>query len=235
MRRHIMAKPNTNVAIDLQRTFFNRVFSWMTLGLLATGVTSMYVASSPALIQFFLGNTILFFGLILLELFAVGFLAAKINSMSEQQASMLFIGYSILNGITLSGIFLMYTGASIALAFFVTAGTFATMTVYGYTTKSDLSEMGKLMFMGLIGIIIASIINIFLKSSAMEYIISYVGVAVFIGLTAWDVQKLKLLSENASEQEHKNLAIYGALTLYMDFINLFIFMLRILGNRSRDY
>jgi FtsH-binding integral membrane protein len=230
-----MAKPNTNVAIDLQRTFFNRVFSWMTLGLLATGVTSMYVASSPALIQFFLGNTILFFGLILLELFAVGFLAAKINSMSEQQASMLFIGYSILNGITLSGIFLMYTGASIALAFFVTAGTFATMTVYGYTTKSDLSEMGKLMFMGLIGIIIASIINIFLKSSAMEYIISYVGVAVFIGLTAWDVQKLKLLSENASEQEHKNLAIYGALTLYMDFINLFIFMLRILGNRSRDY
>ena len=207
----------------------------MTLGLLATGVTSMYVASSPSLIQFFLGNTILFFGLILLELFAVGFLAAKINSMSEQQASMLFIGYSILNGITLSGIFLMYTGASIALAFFVTAGTFAAMTVYGYTTKSDLSEMGKLMFMGLIGIIIASIINIFLKSSAMDYIISYVGVAIFIGLTAWDVQKLKLLSENASEQEHKNLAIYGALTLYMDFINLFIFMLRILGNRSRDY
>lgn len=230
-----MAKPNTNVAVDLQRTFFNRVFSWMTLGLLATGVTSMYVASSPSLIQFFLGNTILFFGLILLELFAVGFLAAKINSMSEQQASMLFIGYSILNGITLSGIFLMYTGASIALAFFVTAGTFAAMTVYGYTTKSDLSEMGKLMFMGLIGIIIASIINIFLKSSAMDYIISYVGVAIFIGLTAWDVQKLKLLSENASEQEHKNLAIYGALTLYMDFINLFIFMLRILGNRSRDY
>jgi FtsH-binding integral membrane protein len=230
-----MAKPNTNVAIDLQRTFFNRVFSWMTLGLLATGVTSMYVASSPALIQFFLGNTILFFGLILLELFAVGFLAAKINSMSEQQASMLFIGYSILNGITLSGIFLMYTGASIALAFFVTAGTFATMTVYGYTTKSDLSEMGKLMFMGLIGIIIASIINIFLKSSAMDYVISYVGVAVFIGLTAWDVQKLKLLSENASAEEHNNLAIYGALTLYMDFINLFIFMLRILGNRSRDY
>ncbi|MEI7941682.1 MAG: Bax inhibitor-1/YccA family protein [Candidatus Riflemargulisbacteria bacterium] len=230
-----MAKPNTNVAVDLQRTFFNRVFSWMTLGLLATGVTSMYVASSPALRNFFLGNTILFFGLILLELFAVGFLAAKINSMSEQQASLLFIGYSILNGITLSGIFLMYTGASIALAFFVTAGTFATMTVYGYTTKSDLSEMGKLMFMGLIGIIIASIINVFLKSSAMDYIISYVGVAVFIGLTAWDVQKLKLLSENASAEEHNNLAIYGALTLYMDFINLFIFMLRILGNRSRDY
>lgn len=231
-----MSKINTNVAINLQKTFFNKVFSWMTLGLLATGFTSMYVASSPVLISFFLGNTILFFGLIILQLFAVGMLAAKIKDLTEQQASMIFIGYSILNGITLSGLFLLYTGASIALAFFVTAGTFATMTIYGYTTKSDLSEMGKIMFMGLIGIIIASVINIFLRSSAIEYLISYAGVAIFIGLTAWDVQKLKLLSATtSSEEEHKKLAIYGALTLYLDFINLFIFMLRILGNRSRDF
>ncbi len=230
-----MAKIKTNVAVDSQRTFFNRVFSWMTLGLLATGVTAMYVASSPSLINFFLGNTLILIGLFIIEIFMVGFLVAKIGSLSEQQASMIFIGYSILNGITLSGLFLVYTGASIALAFFITAGTFATMTVYGYTTKSDLSEMGKIMFMGLIGIIIASVINIFLKSSFMDYFISYAGVAIFIGLTAWDVQKLKLLSENSSEEETKKLAIYGALTLYMDFINLFIFMLRIVGNRSRDY
>lgn len=231
-----MNQSKTNIAISSQKTFFNRVFSWMTLGLLATGVTSLYVASSPALINFFLGNTIIFFGLIILQLFAVGMLAAKINSFSEQQASMIFLGYSILNGITLSGLFLMYTGASIALAFFITAGTFATMTIYGYTTKSDLSEVGQLMFMGLIGIIIASVINMFLKSEFMYWLISYAGVAIFIGLTAWDVQKLKLISQNAaSEEEHKKLAIFGALTLYLDFINLFILMLRIVGNRNRDF
>lgn len=231
-----MTKINTNVAINLQKTFFNRVFSWMTIGLLATGLTSMYIVSSPSIMRFFFGNPLLLFGIIILQLFAVGILSVKIKTFTEQQASMIFIGYSVLNGITLSSLFLLYTGASIALAFFITAGTFATMAIYGYTTKSDLSEMGKIMFMGLIGIIIASVINIFLNSSAIEFFISYIGVAVFIGLTAWDVQKLKLLSETASsEDEYKKLSIYGALTLYLDFLNLFIFILRIVGNRSKDF
>ncbi len=231
-----MREYNSDALIGLQRSFFNKVFTWMTLGLMATGATAFYVASSPALINLFLGNSLLLIGIFIVEIVLVGFLVAKIDSLSEQQASMIFLGYSILNGITLSGLLLVYTGASIALTFFITAGTFATMAVYGATTKSDLSQMGKIMFMGLIGIVIASLVNIFLKSNMIEWIVSYVGVAVFTGLTAWDVQKLKLLSANAnSEEEIKKVAIYGALTLYMDFINLFIFLLRIMGNRDRDY
>ena len=196
----------------------------------------MYVASSQSLIRFFLGSPFMLFGLIILELFAVSIIVARLDKLSVAQASLIFLGYSLLNGITLSGLFIMYTGASVSLAFFITAATFGAMTFYGYTTESDLSSLGKLVFMGLIGIIIASVINIFLQSAVFYWLISYAGVAVFIGLTAWDVQKLKRISENITDEEGgKKLAIYGALTLYLDFINLFLFILRIVGNRSRDF
>jgi uncharacterized protein len=227
-----MSKVSVNSNINSQKIFFNSVFSWMTLGLLATGATAFYIASSQFLINLILGNKLIFFGLIILQLFLVGGLSANIKKFTQQQASMIFILYSILNGVTLSSLLLVYTGASVAQAFFITGGTFAFMSMYGYTTKSDLSKLGELMFMGLIGIVIASVVNFFMRSSALYWIISYAGVAVFVGLTAWDVQKLKLLSnEVSSDEELKKLSIYGALILYLDFINLFIFILRVVGNR----
>ena len=229
-------KSNTQMA-TLEQKFFNRVYSWMTFALILTGVTALYVTASPALQKLVLGNPLVLFGLIILELIAVASLAGAINKMSLATATYVFVGYSVLNGLTLSGIFMLYTGASIALAFFITAATFGVMTVYGYTTKSDLTQMGKLMFMGLIGIIIASLVNIFLRSPMMDWIISYVGVAVFIGLTAYDTQKIKAMLSTVGNDEvaYQKYSILGALTLYLDFINLFIMILRIVGNRNRDY
>jgi len=213
--------------------YMTRVFGWMTLALTITAITSLLVASSP-LLGIIAGNRILFFGLIIGELLLVGALAGLVNKMSSVLATVVFVGYAILNGLTLSIIFLMYTGSDIALSFFITAGTFAFMSAYGYFTQKDLTSMGSFLIMALIGLVIASVANWFMQSQALYWIISYAGVFIFIGLTAYDTQKIKnqaLMLSGNSETMQKG-AIMGALTLYLDFINLFIFILRIFGGRK---
>ena len=177
---------------------------------------------------------ILFFGLIIGELALVGYISARINKLSSYNATLLFLAYTILNGLTMAVIFMAYTSESISSTFIITAGTFGVMSLYGYYTKSDLTKIGSLAFMALIGIIIASVVNMFMNSELMSWIISYLGVAIFIGLTAYDTQKLKGIAINGFENEEsmEKSAILGALTLYLDFINLFLFLLRILGDRK---
>jgi hypothetical protein len=208
----------------------------MTAGLALTGVVSIGVAGNPALMRTLLGNQFLFLALIIGELVLVLYLSARINQMSASRATLAFAGYSILNGITLSVIFLVYTGAEISLAFFTAAGTFAGMSLYAMTTKRDLSGIGHYLIMGLWGIILASVINIFLRSEGLYYMISYIGVFVFIGLTAYDTQMIKRWNENfgtsISEEQYVKLSILGALKLYLDFLNMFLFMLRIFGRRN---
>ncbi len=212
-----------------------KVYVWMTLALVITGFTAYAVATTPALAGAILGNQILFFGLIIAEFALVWGINSAINKLSITTATLLFVLYSVINGATLSIILLAFKIDTIMQTFFITAGTFAAMAVFGYTTKKDLSGMGKILFMALIGIIIATVVNIFMKSSGMSMIINYVGVLVFVGLTAWDTQKIKnMLMETAHMGEvGQKVALLGALSLYLDFINLFLFLLRILGS-SRD-
>lgn len=214
-----------------QRAIISQVYAWMTAGLLVTGAIAMFVASSQALTSLILG-TPLFFVLILAELGLVWFLGARIGKMAVSTATALFLAYSALNGLTLSAIFLVYTSASIATTFFVTAGTFGAMSLYGYVTKRDLTTIGNLCFMALIGFLLASLVNIFLASESLYWILTYLGILIFVGLTAWDTQKIKQMSQAASnETDGQRVAIFGALHLYLDFINLFLLLLRILGRR----
>ena len=210
-----------------------KVYVWMSLALLITGMTAYYVATSPTILTAILTNQILFWGLIIAELVLVFTVSAAINRLSLTTATLLFLLYSVINGATMSFIFLMYTMSSIATVFFIAAGTFATMAVIGYTTKKDLSSMGKFLFMGLIGIIIATLVNLFIKSDGLTMILSYAGVVVFVGLTAWDSQKIKqmLMQANDVDEGTQKIALLGALSLYLDFINLFIYLLQILGKR----
>jgi len=217
-----------------QALYMTKVYNWMGLALLITGIVSYFTATTPGLIQTIVGSKIIFYGLIIGELLLVVYLSRAINKMSQSTAIAAFLIYSVLNGLTMSVIFLIYTSSSISTTFLVTAGTFGAMSLYGYTTKRDLTSIGNLAFMALIGIIIASIVNFFLKSEMMYWIITYLGVAIFVGLTAYDTQKLKQIgSQGFSDQESmEKLSIMGALTLYLDFINMFLFLLRILGDRK---
>jgi len=211
-----------------------KVYVWMTLALVITGVTAYGVATSPGLLTAIATNSILFWGLIIAEFGLVVAISSAINRLSLTTATLLFVLYSVINGATLSLIFVLYTMSSIASVFFITAGTFAVMALIGYTTKTDLSSMGKILFMALIGLIIATIVNIFLKSSLMETVVSYIGVLIFVGLTAYDSQKIKqmlMMAPDAGEAAQK-LALLGALSLYLDFVNLFIYLLRIFGRRE---
>ena len=211
-----------------------KVYVWMTLALVITGITAYGVANSPGILQAIYTNKILFFGMIIAEFALVIGVSAAINKLSLATATLMFVLYSVINGALMSYIFLAYTASSVATAFFITAGTFAAMAVVGYTTKTDLSSMGKYLFMALIGLIIATVVNLFVKSDGMTLILSYIGVLVFVGLTAWDSQKIKqmlLQAPDAGEGAQK-LALLGALTLYLDFINLFIYLLRIFGKRE---
>ena len=211
-----------------------KVYVWMTLALVITGLTAYGVASSPAILQMIYGNSAVMWILIIAEFALVFGVSAAINRISLTTATLMFVLYSVLNGVMLSSIFLIYTASSIATVFFITAGTFGAMALVGYTTKTDLSSMGKILFMALIGLIIATIVNFFVKSSGLDLILSYVGVLIFVGLTAWDSQKIKqmmLEAPDASEGMQK-MALLGALTLYLDFINLFIYLLRIFGRRD---
>ena len=211
-----------------------KVYVWMALALVITGATAYGVATSPGILTALFSNQLLFWGLIIAEFALVIGITAAINRLSLTTATLMFILYSVINGAVLSSIFVIYTMSSIASVFFITAGTFSVMALIGYTTKTDLTSMGKILFMALIGIIIATVVNIFLKSSGLEMIVSYLGVLIFVGLTAYDSQKIKnmlLMAPDAGEAAQK-MALLGALTLYLDFINLFIYLLRIFGRRE---
>lgn len=205
----------------------------MAGALIITGLVAYYVADTPSLIYAITSNQILFFGLMIGELFLVGYLVTAIKRMTAQTASFTFIAFSVLNGLTLSIVFVAYTASSIASTFFITAGTFAVMSMYGYYTKKDLTSIGNLAFMGLIGLIIASVVNIFFQNEMLYWITTYAGVLIFVGLTAYDTQKIKKMSMAGHDgtEEMKKSAIMGALMLYLDFINLFLYLLRIFGNR----
>jgi len=235
MDNQISTKTREQVGIkSYQAVYMTKVYNWMALALFVTGIVAYITATTPEMIGAIVSSKLLFYGLILGELGLVIYLTAAIRKMSMTTAIAAFLIYSALNGLTMSVIFLVYTTSSISTTFFVTAGTFAAMSFYGYTTKKDLTSIGNMAFMALIGIIIASIVNFFLKSEMMYWIITYLGVAIFVGLTAYDTQKLKEIgSRGFSDQENmEKMSVLGALTLYLDFINLFLFLLRILGDRK---
>lgn len=218
-----------------QATLFRNVYLWMTFALVITAVTSLWVANSPNLTEYiFLKGSFVFYGLLFAELGLVWYLSARIDKLSLSSATTFFIIYSIMNGVTMSFIFLIYTSASIASTFFVTAGTFAVMALFGTLTKRDLSSWGNILIMALVGLIISSVVNLFLKNEMFYWIITYVGVLIFVGLTAYDAQKIKRLIQthgNEVNETTQKIALMGALSLYLDFINLFLLLLRILGSR----
>lgn len=220
-------------AIEAQNEFIRRVYNWMGIGLATTAAVALFTASNQAVLNFIFGTPMVFYGLIIGQLGLVIALSAAIHRMRAATAVLMFFAYSALTGLTMAAIFLIYTQTSIAGTFFVTAGTFAAMSVYGYTTKRDLTSFGSFLFMGLIGIILASVVNIFLRSESIYWVITIAGVIVFVGLTAYDTQKIKAMSAQGFadfETERKG-AVLGALRLYLDFINLFLMLLRLFGSR----
>ena len=214
------------------RAFMLQVYNLMAVGLGLTGVTALAVSSSPAMLSLFLGSPLR----MVVMLAPLGFalvLGFGVNRLQASTARMIFIAFSVVMGISLSTIFLVYTNESIARTFFVTAGTFLGMSLYGYTTKRDLAGMGSFLTMGLIGLVLASLVGIFFQSTALQFAISVVGVLIFTGLTAWDTQRLKeSYSASAGLEATNKLAVYGALSLYLDFINLFMYLLRFMGRRE---
>ena len=213
--------------IVAQNTLVRQVYAWMGAGLLVTALTAFVTVSSPALFQALVGNRLVFYALIFGELALVFTLSGAISRLSATTATLMFIGYSALNGVTLSTIFLVYTADSISSTFVISAGMFGSMSAFGYLTRRDLTSWGSFLFMGLIGIVIASIVNIFVGSSAISWVVSGIGVIVFTGLTAYDTWKIKALA--AEGVQGRKPAILGALTLYLDFINLFLMLLRFTG------
>lgn len=235
-RLYEMIREKESIASLAFPALMRKVYVWMTLALVITGFTAYGVATSPGIITALLTNKLLFFGLIIAEFALVFSISARINRMSLTTATLLFVLYSVLNGAMLSSIFIVYTMSSIASVFFITAGTFAAMAAIGYFTKTDLSPIGRFLFMALIGLIIATLVNVFLvKSGSFNLILSYVGVLIFVGLTAYDSQRIKnmlIMADDVNEEAQK-IALLGSLTLYLDFINLFIYLLRIFGS-SRE-
>ena len=219
---------------EVSTVFLAKVFNWMAVGLGLTGIVALLTVSSGFAQT--LAASPLYWLLLIGEVGVVFYLAARVEKLEPGTATWLFIAYSVMNGVTLSVLFLMYSGASIASTFLITAGMFATMAVYGLVTKRDLSGMGSFLFMGLIGILLASIVNIFLQSSSLYWAVSAIGVFVFVGLTAYDVQRIKQIGEQGimeqGEAAIQRGAIMGALALYLDFINLFIMLLRFFGGRD---
>ena len=232
-----------SISLPKQRTgvlvndFVRSVYNWMCIGLALTGFIAYYVSTNEAMTRLIFGNSIIFFALIIAELGMVFAISGMINKMSAGTATALFVIYSALNGVTLSFIFLVYARSSIVSTFFVCSATFLACSIYGWTTKKDLTSLGGFLMMGLFGIIIASVVNMFIRSSAMSMIVSYIGVLVFVGLTAYDTQKLKNMAmtqpAGLDGAVVRKGAIMGALSLYLDFINLFLMLLRIFGG-GRD-
>lgn len=210
-----------------------QVFTKMFLAMVMTALSAYMVLSIPELATFIFTKPMVYWGLLIGEIVMVIALSAALNKLSNIGATLLFYAYSILNGLTLSCIVLVYTSASIVMTFAITAGVFATMAIYGYVTKNDLTKFGSFMTMALFGLIICIVVNMFMHSSTMEWIISFAGVVIFIGLTAWDVQKIKRMAMMTDYNNASKLATIGALSLYLDFVNLFLYLLRFFGN-SRD-
>lgn len=229
--QNTLSERTVNSAIQ---PYIVQVFGWMSCGLLLTAFVAWYSSQTPAILQLLFSNQLTFFGLVIAQLALVFVLSGMVSKLSGSLATTLFMLYSMLTGLTLSSVFILYTASSIASAFVVTSGMFGTMTIYGYTTKRDLSSFGNLLFMTIIGIMLASLMNIWLKNTALMWIITYVGVFVFVALTAYDTQKLKSIGASLSledQDQFRKYSIIGALTLYLDFINLFLMMIRIFGNR----
>lgn len=217
------------------RALMRKVYLWMALALTVTGLTSFYIASNPGMLQAIFTSRGTFWLLVIAELALVFILSARIMRMSFATAGIMFVAYSVLNGITMSFIFIAYTQNSIAGAFFVTAGMFVAMSLVGYATKRDLSSFGSMFMMALIGLIIASVVNIFWANSVLYWVITYVGVLLFVGLTAYDTQKIKYMLQAYGDEVNEStqkLALLGSLTLYLDFINLFLYILRIFGRND---
>lgn len=217
------------------KVLMRKVYLWMTLALMITGITAAGVANSPNILAFIYSSQVVMWGIIIAEFGLVIYISARLEKLSLSTATTLFALYSILNGVMLSSIFLLYSTAIISKVFFITAGTFGVTALYGYATKKDLSSLGNILFMALIGLVIATVVNVFMKSEMFDLILSYIGVIIFVGLTAWDSQKIKhmmMVQQDADESAQK-LALIGALSLYLDFINLFLYLLRIFG-RSND-
>lgn len=216
---------------ERERSFIRSVYGWMFGGLLLTAAAALWVVSSAAMKQLIFGNPIMIWVLLIAELGLVMYLSFRITKMSPGAAASAFLIYSLLSGLTLSSIFFVYTTASIASAFVTAAGMFGAMSIYGMVTKRDLTSWGAFFGMGLIGILICMVVNIFLGSNTLRFAISAIGVVVFVGLTAYDTQKLKAYATAPALRE--NLAVYGALALYLDFVNLFLMLLRLFGGNRR--
>jgi len=221
--------------ITLQRyvaSVMRKVFGKMSLGLLATAVTSFLVLSSETMLSLLFSSSAVMWILLAAELGLVLFLSARIDKMSSATATAMFYLYSVVNGLTLTPIFLLYTQTSIAMTFAITAGTFGAMALFGYVTKQDLSKFGSILFMALLGLIVCIVVNLFLGSSMLDLIISGAGVLIFVGLTAWDTQAIKRMCAETDPSMVSKVATMGALSLYLDFINLFLYLLRFFGNRN---
>ena len=220
-------------AVSLTNSVMRRVYFKMFLAMIVTAVTSVFVAGNEAILTLIFSSRVAPIVLLVLQVGVVLILSGRIQKLSTGTASLLFYLYSVLTGVTLSVILLVYTASSIAQTFFITAAVFAAMSIYGYFTSNDLSRFGSIMFMALIGLIVCSLVNMFLKSSTMDWIISFAGVLIFIGLTAWDTQKIKYMTAYADESMVGKIATIGASNLYLDFVNLFLYLLRFFGD-SRD-
>ena len=209
-----------------------RVYGKMTMGLLVTAITSFLMLSSQTVMNVFMGYPIIFFGAMIMELVLVFILSARIEKLNSGTAAVLFYLYSVMNGITLTPIFMYYTSTSIATTFALTAGTFGAMTIFGYVTRQDLSKLGSFLIMTLFGLILCLVVNMFLHNTMMDLLISCAGILIFVGLTAWDTQAIKRMAAEADPTMMNKVATWGALSLYLDFINLFIYLLRIFGSRD---
>lgn len=232
----MLSSPSTVLRTDSTfRTLLQQVYGWMAAGLALTGLVAWYVSQSETLLTLIFGNQLVFLGLIGVELALVFGLSWGLSRLSSALATAGFVLYSALSGVTLAAIFLVYTTESIASTFLVTGCVFGAMSIYGYTTQRDLSSWGNLLFMALIGLILASVVNLFMQSTAIYWVTTYAGVLIFVGLTAYDTQKIKQLSNHVNERDSETfqkMVILGALTLYLDFINLFLYLLRLLGKRK---
>lgn len=231
-RLYQLIREKENIVSVAFPALMRKVYVWMTLALVITGFTAYGVASSPGVMSAIMSSRWIVWGLFIAEIALVFYVTARIDRLSLTTATMIFVLYSVLNGATLSVIFLAYTMQSIASVFFITAGTFAAMSLIGYFTKTDLSSLGKILMMALIGLIIATLVNVLLiKSGGFSLIISYVGVLIFVGLTAYDTQKIKMMLVQADDvtEDAQKIALMGSLSLYLDFINLFLYLLRIFG------
>jgi uncharacterized protein len=223
---------STFYAAERQRTFITQVYLWMSTALAVTALVALVVSRSETILSMIMASQGVFIGLLIVELLMVMGLTALIGRMSSSTATLVFLFYAALNGVTFAVILLAFTAVSVATTFFVTAGTFGLMSIVGYTTKRDLSGIGGLLSMALIGLIIATVVNMFLASTMLDWLVTYAGIAIFVGLTAYDTQKLKAMSEAGLDSEAgRKASVLGALALYLDFVNLFLMLLRIFGRR----